>query len=452
MAHAFAKVVLQNVYRFVHPMNVPSREIAKFRSCFAVLDTSDERVLSHLAGLSRDRCGDAGLDKILLFIYLFNIIECRRLETMKLFREYMGILDTGLPRAIRMEDPLEGIALFRGEIGERFRGLRERIIGTIREQRLTWITFTINNDATNTPQLQRILQNILSLGLYVFMGMKASEESIQERMVEGITEEEARDVGHAVIMVKYNNGEYTTVGSYGEGVETTRDVNKLRLGRIVYDLSHYKFILPIYDGEIGFDLPTQILSAHMRDLERWSYDYVERIQTTRTLKGLENLFTANEEAIDERFESAKAVDEARREVDRLARNRDRASSALISRNGRAYLNARDRDEADAIFDAGRADAGQADAGQAQVDFIRKRAEAEDAKAREYQPAHDGGVVIGMDGRAYSSAREEAEARARARTRENIAKIGDRPPGGGRKYKTKHLRKTKKYKRKSRKQK
>ena len=74
MAHAFAKVVLQNVYRFVHPMNVPSREIQKFRSCFAILDTSDELVLSHMAGLSRARCGDAGFDKILLFIYLFPLV------------------------------------------------------------------------------------------------------------------------------------------------------------------------------------------------------------------------------------------------------------------------------------------------------------------------------------------------------------------------------------------
>ena len=417
MAHAFAKVVLQNVYRFVHPMNVPSREIQKFRSCFAILDTSDELVLSHMAGLSRARCGDAGFDKILLFIYLFNIVECRRLPTMELYVEYEGILETGLQKAIRMEDPLEGTALFRGDVGEEFRGLRERITRTIREQKLTWITFTINNDATRTPQLQRILQNILSLGLYVFMGMQASEESMRERMAQGMTEEEARDVGHAVIMVKYNNGEYTTVGSYGEGVEITRDVNNLRLGRIVYDLTHYKFILPIYNGRIRFNLPTRILSANMNDLEDWSRRYVEHIQMARTLGELENLFTANEDAIDEGFERAKAVDEDRKEAERLARNRDRASKILIGKNGRSYLNARDRDEADAIFDAG----------------LRAEADA-------------GGFVIGMDGRAYSSARDEADARARQR------ESRDRPPGGGRKYKTKHLRKTKKYKRKSRKQK
>jgi hypothetical protein len=50
--------------------------------------------------ISRDRCGHAGFDKILLFIYLFNVIECKRLETMKRFSEYLGILDTGLLKAI----------------------------------------------------------------------------------------------------------------------------------------------------------------------------------------------------------------------------------------------------------------------------------------------------------------------------------------------------------------
>ncbi len=344
MAHAFAKVVLQNVYRFVHPMTVPAMEIDKFRSCFAVLDTSNATMGEHISQLSRDRCGDAGFKKIFLFIYLFNLIECRRLPTMQLFFEDMGVLDTALQKAILMEEPLDGTALFR-KIGE-FRGLRERITRTISDQRLTWITFMIeNNDTTMTSQLQNILQNILSLGLYVFISLSL-DESIPERM-ERIAEGR-HDAGHAVTMVKYNDGEYTTVGSYGQGVETTRDVNKLRIRHIVYKLSYYKFVLPVYDGEIQrsgggppWHMPPPIILSkpqmqktvlgtpyNIGTIQAWSEDYVKHIQMNRTHRRLENLFTANEDSRGE-----------------VAKTSDIPSPVRIGMDGRAYSSVKDEEDA-----------------------------------------------------------------------------------------------------------
>lgn len=72
MLHALAKIILKNVYRFVYPIYIPYEDIPKFKSCFDVLQTDRQHDYNKL--LSEQKCGRAGYETILLFIYLYSIV------------------------------------------------------------------------------------------------------------------------------------------------------------------------------------------------------------------------------------------------------------------------------------------------------------------------------------------------------------------------------------------
>ena len=295
MAHSFAKVLLQNIYRFVYPMTVPPSEIDNFQSCFSVLSTNDKDMQRHLSEISRDKCGRAGYDKILLFIYLYNLVECNRSPQTQTQEENVN---KQFINALQMNEPFENF--FHGRNAILFGELRAIITKKIQVQKLNWIIVSLNNN-NPTPESTRILHNILvkilSLGLYVLMGMYLSEESKLLRNREDENPPGTDVSGHAVVMVKYENGFFNITNSWGKRIETTRDVNNLQIKNYMLHIVSYSFVLPIYDNDIQFPLPntSSIEPIDWSVLERWTHNYGTHIQQYRHEFDLENLSTANED-------------------------------------------------------------------------------------------------------------------------------------------------------------
>jgi hypothetical protein len=282
LSHAFAKVLLQNVYRFVHSMNVEENEVYKFKSCFVVLNTDKKYEYDYDYLLSEKKCGRAGYHKILLFIYLYSFIVC---DTTSDVKNQRLILSTALTTAIKML-PIHG--LFKSENERQFNELRTTITETIRSHNLKWTMFYVHCEQDINLFLKRILIDIVSLGLYIYCSLIPTNETRELRRRRGQSEDQV-DLGHAVTMVKYQNGYFGIAGSYGKAIENTQDITHLYIHPYHYTIARYLFILPMYPGIRDIPHEDIFYDEQIRRLHAWVRDYVENIKRTRAKLHLENL-------------------------------------------------------------------------------------------------------------------------------------------------------------------
>jgi hypothetical protein len=268
-AHAGAKVMLQNIFLFVNPINVQDKE--KFHSCFDVLKTDMEHDYTHL---SVEKCG-IGYFKILLFLYLYFMCKKTRAVTRQLFVFEGTLLDV-----VKMPD----IEQFKGKIQSNFDAFRKRILHKIRSRELIWDTFTIKFTPNIISFLKDIIIPILNLGFYVYM-------VIQNPTV---------DPTHAVVLVKHrkDSGQdfFSISNSWGEEIDYTSDLTKIHLKGELLNTTFFRFVLPFCTKKdmpttplphITPDGPIKLFSTpeHMRALLEWIPNYERDIQLFKSRSG-----------------------------------------------------------------------------------------------------------------------------------------------------------------------
>ena len=217
-AHSSAKIMLQNIYLFVNPINVQDKE--KFHSCFDVLKTDIEHDYTNL---SVEKCG-IGYFKILLFLYLYFISKQAREATP----DKIVMFEDMLPRVVRMHD----IEQFKGKIKTNFDALRTRIQYKIQSQELIWDTFSIPCNPDTIPFLNNIISPILKLGFYIYVYIENPKFPI----------------GHAVTLVKHRReGGINFFGisnSWGDEIDNTSDLTQITLRGNLFTTNRFEFILP----------------------------------------------------------------------------------------------------------------------------------------------------------------------------------------------------------------
>jgi hypothetical protein len=223
--HALSKIILKNVYRFVYPIDVPHEDIPKFKSCFDVLKT-DVLQQDYNKLISEKKCGRAGYEKILLFLYLYSQVHtyspgrCTRSDH-KFTSFNHAILST-----IKMK-PIPDFFQFNNLLA--FNRIRDTIL--LNSTGIEWTTFYVESNKQTIPFLRDITIPILSLGFYIYA--ETEFENLKR---------------HAISIVSYDNDAHSYVmdNSWDQPNEYITDLTSFTLNSKKTNLSLLLFILPTY--------------------------------------------------------------------------------------------------------------------------------------------------------------------------------------------------------------
>jgi surface protein len=259
-AHSVAKIYLQNIYLYVHPIEVTYTE--RFQTCFDVLKTDIDH--DYNSKISLGRCG-YGYYKILLFLYLYWLIKAP--EDKDVFPDQFN----NLISTVTAMDEIPN--LFNGQNKIQFEKIRKVITNKIQQRHVMWDCFIIFIHPSTARLLKQILISILNLGFYIEVTLDDTDITSTNQL------------GHSVIMTTYNGVEFGIVNSYGDIISTTTDISKITLHGTVFEVNMFLFILPFYADTprlpkyvITEDLEKKFTPQLLPHLVEWTTGYADNIR------------------------------------------------------------------------------------------------------------------------------------------------------------------------------
>jgi hypothetical protein len=263
-AHSRAKLFLQNIYMFVHFIEVT--DIERFQSCFAVLKTDIEH---DYTTLTREKCG-SGYIKILLFLYLYWYL---------LNKQYIPY-EKLIPSIIEMPD----IEQIPKKNRDDLHSFKERFDYVVDARGLIWNTFTLLCNVHSIPFLNELIMSILDLNLYI------------EMIIELPTTEPTEPLRHGVIIVKYRKHldqiYFGISNSWGEIVDNTSDLTEIHLKGHLFKTKMFEFVLPFCTKENQYGFPTTPLPENnsgynfkltMDWIQEWFPNYCDEIRDLNSI-------------------------------------------------------------------------------------------------------------------------------------------------------------------------
>jgi len=248
--HAAAKVMLQNFFQFLVPMNVDQIRF-KENDCSRFADHPSQRLLS-LADTSESACSEGGYIKLVLFQYLyyllFDVVNPTNTTgyngegTSLVIHKYFPLLrDKSMPRFFYDKEP----------------ALREQLIPKIYsaldaaeksriELGVTYYVIWVEYSTSYSATLIRLIERVTGLGFYLMLHLVDARGGQHGR--------------HAVHIVDTENGELVFKNSWGEST-----VYKYPIDGIV-DVGSYRF----KTYAVTFVLPLTTKPSFVKDDESTS--------------------------------------------------------------------------------------------------------------------------------------------------------------------------------------
>lgn len=266
-SHGGAKIILQNVYLFVHPLPTNDEETLLYKSCFDMLKTDNNYDIDEI---DPAQCSTNGYYKIILFLYLYNLVKNGRHESLDLI-----LLFEILPPALEMSYIPFNIAIEsvnHGIAKDTFLSLRGAIKPKL--SNITWVNIImqIDSDIIKHADFVNMIKPILELELYVAANLIAPDVFEHNK--------------HQVIIVSSNGNTLTLINSWGQYSNIINNIHNFMLWDHLFEINAISLLLPMYPTTPLPDFPAEIEGViylvndeHNRDmLKKWIPKYCANIK------------------------------------------------------------------------------------------------------------------------------------------------------------------------------
>ena len=218
-SHAGAKTILQNFYLFVHPLPISTEEISQYKTCFNTLKTDVSHDLNEIDAL---KCSANGYSRIILFLYLFNLIKNSRERGVNSLETLMSYV-LEMPIRPRHVDILKN-----SQARETFLSLRRHMLPKLKH--LKWINFYVVLRDLKHSDFIHMITPLLDLNFYI------DATAIADTEEHGV---------HAITIVASTEKHITIINSWGDYVDIIDNIHGFKLSGTPYQCTTVELLLPI---------------------------------------------------------------------------------------------------------------------------------------------------------------------------------------------------------------